>query len=134
MKKKLAAVLLATAVTAAMLAGCGGSAQSSSTAEEKTEEAQEAPGAEAEAPGLQPRWLEPLCADRRASLTSLTWRSPLGSTAQGTSLPAKQSQHLGPMGCPAPGSSCRSTLPHLLHSHPPRGHLGHSGRVCLWPK
>ena len=50
MKKKLAAVLLATAVTAAMLAGCGGSAQSSSTAEEKTEEAQEAPGAEAEAP------------------------------------------------------------------------------------
>ena len=52
MKKKLAAVLLATAVTAAMLVGCGGSAQSSSTAEEKTEEAQEteAPEAEAEAP------------------------------------------------------------------------------------
>ncbi|MBE6007325.1 MAG: cobalt chelatase [Sarcina sp.] len=76
MKKKLAAVLLATAVTAAMLAGCGGSAQSSSTAEEKTEEAQEAPGAEAEAP--------------EAEAEATEAEAPAADTAQAAEAPAAE--------------------------------------------
>lgn len=60
---------------------------------------------------------------------------PLGATTQGTSPPAKQSQRLGPVSWSRPRELMR------VHPAPPaaltpttRGHLGRSGRVCLWPR
>ena len=64
----------------------------------------------------------------------INMEKPCGLHCSGDFPASKAEPAAGPMGCPAPGSACRSTLPHLLHSHPPHGHLGHSGRVRLWPK
>ena len=84
--------------------------------------------AEAEALGASAPPLELLHADRGASLTSLTRRSPPGSTTQGTSPPAKQSRALCPravppqgvhMGPPCPTCFTHMRSPGSLRESPP---------------